>query len=242
MIHKTVLTVCLLILPALAFARPAQGPGRNNDAAGNSGTARSEQARQDRPLVARLPHVAKDPQCLKECRDGFKGCVGDARDTAAPCFEGCQPLIAAARAACVEDLTSAECQEARDAVHDCVQPCREELQPALRVCAEAGSGCVEECPMINDLQCLENCGSAQRACLGNAGEQSRVCFGECGPEFDAVREACKQDRESEVCAAAREALHLCMELCKETVRQSVEGCRDAFRTCSTACGSQAPTE
>jgi hypothetical protein len=242
MIHKSVLTVCLLTIPALAFARPAQGPGRNDDTAGNSGRVRSEHARLDRPLAPRLPRAPKDPQCLKGCRDGFKGCVGDARDTAAPCFEECEPLVATARTACAEDPTSAECQEARDAVHDCVRPCRDALQPALRGCAEAGVGCVEGCPVINDLQCLENCAGAQRGCLGDAGEQSRVCFEECGPAFDAVREACKHDHQSEVCAAAREVLHSCMELCKETVRQSIGGCRDAFRACSTACVSQTPAE
>jgi hypothetical protein len=101
---------------------------------------------------------------------------------------------------------------------------------------------VGECPVINDLQCLENCAAGQRTCLGNAGEQSRVCFAECGPEFDAAREACKEDHKSEVCAAAREVLHECMDLCKETARQAFKGCLDGFRACSTSCVSQPSAE
>jgi len=237
MIRKSLLMLCLLAVPAIALARPAQGPGRQDDSGMMDETMGPGNHRPGHQVPPMQLRSLKDPQCLKDCRDERQDCGIAARENAAPCIEACQPLADAARDACSEDPGSTECREAHEAFRDCVQPCREALQPELVQCAEAVRDCIAVCPVIQDLECLDECKDAKRTCMADAWTELRSCFDQCEPELDAARDACVQDPRSESCKEARDAAHACLQPCNEAARLAVEECGDTFRQCVTPCAT-----
>jgi len=240
MIRSSVLFVGLLVVPAMALARPAQGPGR--DSGGSTAQMQPDRPRPNRPQPLRVAGSARDPQCLKDCGDELKLCMSEGRDDSAACFDECQPLRDAAREACSADSESAECEEAREALHDCIQPCREALAPVLKACAEEGLVCVDECPVIDDPQCFEACKSERAACLRGTSEDGQTCYAECLPPLAAALVACHNNHEADICIAAREVVLGCLDACKNQLREGIENCAEGFRGCGSSCVTEPSVE
>lgn len=242
MMRKSMLLIGLLVVPVLAFAHPGQGQGRNDGTGGKRGQMGAGHWRPLPPIAAPVRGVPKDPQCLKGCRDTLKVCMADVREELRPCLDVCQPLVEVARVACQAAPHSAECDAAREAGRSCIHECREEVRPMMEACAQEGRGCVGECPVIADLECLADCRQVQGACMRGQWDALLACTAECRGSLDAALQACRADRKSEGCKTAQSAARDCLRACNETARQGVNGCSETFGTCASGCASAEPTD
>jgi hypothetical protein len=93
----------------------------------------------------RVPPPARDPECVAQCRSDMHDCQRKARDKAKSCRDECSPLLDAAREACSSDSTSSECQDARTALHDCLEPCGQQLGDDMRACPTEARTCLDKC-------------------------------------------------------------------------------------------------
>lgn len=242
MMRKSMLLIGLLVIPTLAFAHPGQGQGRNDGTGGNRGPMGSGHCRPSPPIPAPVPGVPKDPQCLKDCRDTLKVCMADAREELRPCLDTCQPLVDAARVVCQAAPHSSECEAAREAARNCIHECREEARPMMEACAEEGRGCVDQCPVITDVECLADCREVRETCMHAQWDALLACAAECRGPLDAAIQTCRTDRTSEECKAAQAAARDCLRACNEAAREGVSTCAESFRTCASRCANAEPTE
>lgn len=85
--------------------------------------------------------------CLETCREANGDCHFDARESAKLCMEeaGCDALRTTYREAClVEAPDATTCSAARDALRNCIMPCREAARTAEKACKDAGAKCATE--------------------------------------------------------------------------------------------------
>ena len=182
------------------------------------------------------PHPFKDRQCVAGCRQDELACLKDARESAAPCFEGCKALVDAAHTACDADPNSDACKTAAAAARACVEPCYAELRPAVYECKEEGRLCVRACPFIGEPPCLAGCRADYVHCLADASEALIECRRGCDDELKAAREACASDPLSDACKAARDALNVCLAPCRASVRHDLDACGGSLGECAQGCG------
>jgi hypothetical protein len=107
------------------------------------------------------------------------------------------------------------CAAARAAAHDCLEPCNATFRPAARACLADGRECVRACPFRGEPPCLAQCRADNAHCIAAAGDDFQTCRSGCADESQAVRTACATDPESDACAAARDALHTCLQPCRK---------------------------
>ncbi len=96
-------------------------------------------------LALGLPQQAQaaDRECVKACLDVQGDCLQAARELVKECKDesGCADLRAVARELCEPEVGDQEaCDEARAAVRECVESCRE---PAV-LCMEEAATCLNE--------------------------------------------------------------------------------------------------
>lgn len=92
---------------------------------------------------------SKDPACVGTCATALGTCLGTVRDAAQSCRSDCGPKIDAAQAACVGARRSQACQDARQAVYECLAPCDDGLRTATNTCLSTAGSCVNACPPAN---------------------------------------------------------------------------------------------
>lgn len=211
--HRIVL-VCLVVLgmSGAALARP-QSDG--------------ERAPAHRPL--------KDRACVADCRSETVACLRAARAEASPCFASCQPLVEAAREACMADPESEACELARRAARACLDPCNDILRPAVRACIAEGHACVRACPFVGEPPCITECRADHADCVARAQAALADCRAGCADELRAARQACGEDPESEACMTATRAAHACLRPCRERHANRVQTCHGALRKCVEGC-------
>ena len=95
----------------------------------------------------RVPPPPRDPACIAQCRSGLHDCQGNARDAASTCRDKCSPLLDEARSACSDDPTSTDCQDARSALHDCLEPCGQQLGDDIGACLTEAKTCLDTCDL-----------------------------------------------------------------------------------------------
>jgi len=184
-----------------------------------------------------LAHRSKQPRCVAGCVVEAGRCLRDARTTSAPCYQGCESLVAAARAACAPDPQSEACSTARAAAHDCLEPCNAVFRPAARTCLGEGRECVRACPFKGEPPCLAGCRADNVDCIAAARDAFQTCRSGCDDEFQAARTACATDPESDACTAARDALRTCLQPCLQGVTGALAQCANAWAGCIEGCGS-----
>lgn len=87
--------------------------------------------------------------------------------------------------------------------------------------------------------CVTACSSGARDCEAAIREATQACIEDagCAPLLDAARSACTADKESDECAAARDAAKACVDPCRTDDKDGRDGCRAARVTCLTdECG------
>jgi hypothetical protein len=102
-----------------------------------------------RECVHMCPDVL-DRTCVQECRADHATCRSTARAEAQICREGCAAEHDAAVAACADDTPgdpSDECVATREALKECVAPCREAFRAALGSCRDDLQECVRGCEL-----------------------------------------------------------------------------------------------
>lgn len=213
----------LMMLLTLALAAPALGQGLGRE--GGPGAGRH--------------NPFKDRQCVHECRREELACLTDAREAAAPCFQGCQSLVDAAHAACEADPQSDACESAAAAARACLAPCYDEFQPAAQACKREGHACVRACPFIGEPPCPARCRARFVHCQADARAALIECRRDCDDEFHAAREACANDPNSAACEAARERLQACLEPCRALLQHDLDECQDTLRECVQGCDEDA---
>lgn len=92
------------------------------------------------------PAVAADSSCVKGCTDALRSCSKDVHDAAAECRSaaGCDDLAAELDTACAADGDEDVCAEAKQALRDCVEPCRDEAQTQMEACRTTAETCLSE--------------------------------------------------------------------------------------------------
>jgi hypothetical protein len=192
--------------------------------------------------------LKKDRECVYQCLQTVRTCLALARTDFRTCRETtCADEIADVQAACADDPNSEACKSALQALHDCVQPCRETGKAAGQACMSTSRGCVSDCldeePIPpKDRQCVSDCRDDLRDCTRQTLHDADTCRTGCGPLADAARAACAEDRMSDACQTARRAVYDCMEQCKETARGALHECVKAVDGCVRACPDRDPSE
>lgn len=87
-----------------------------------------------------------DPFCRQQCQLARRSCVGLASGQELTCLQGCSDLVQAARDACMADISSTDCQTARDSANACLQPCRDAVHTAVDQCRSDSDTCIQACP------------------------------------------------------------------------------------------------
>lgn len=190
--------------------------------------------------------VAKDRDCVRECRDTNRACVQASVAATRMCAdEACADEIAAAQVACASGERSEECRAARAAMTQCVVPCRQQSQTALRACHVAGRECSAACPAQEppppvgqkDPACVSGCRVGHAECINGAHGDNRLCTNACQDLVAAARVACASTR-GRACTAAREEANACLALCSRSFRSASTACtvtaNQCVRGCSTA--------
>jgi hypothetical protein len=204
-----VIAVCMVAAPAFAF--PIQ-------------------RRPNRPILG-------NDECASTCRSAEHDCVDQARAVSSDCFAGCEDLAAAARTACEADPTTQDCADARAALRVCAQPCAEGLRTAARQCSSEARSCAQDClPAPSD--CTVACRTARHDCQLRTRSAVLDCRAGCSDEREAARVACSADAQSDECAAARAALHACLQPCGQSLRDDLMQCQVTLRSCVDACATQ----
>jgi hypothetical protein len=180
-------------------------------------------------------HPLKQRDCVMGCGTDAQTCLQEARAASAPCVEACQPLVAAARQACIADPTSDACTAAEQAARACLAPCSDVYRPAVRMCVEDGNECVQACPFIGEPPCLADCRASYVHCLAGARSALNDCRTGCESDFQAVRTACS-DPTSTACTAARAVLQTCLQPCRTSLTATLDGCGSTEGQCVQACG------
>ncbi len=201
----------VLLLPSLASALPGRG----------------------------LANPLKNRRCIAACRVETNTCLADARQTVAPCFDGCKELVMAARAACVPAATVEDCRAAVAAARACLDPCQAELRPLVRACVADGHDCAVQCPFVGESSCVTKCRADHVACVGDTRMTFNECRAGCADEVTTARMACADDPASDACTAAKHAVSECLVPCYEAARDGLRTCREARRACVGACGDAA---
>jgi len=186
------------------------------------------------PILWR-PHPFKERQCVADCRQDELTCLKDARDAAAPCFQGCQALVDAAHTACDAAPQSDACKTAAQAARTCLDPCYTELRPVANGCREEGRVCVRACPFVGEPPCLAACRADYVHCLADTRDALMTCRQGCDDEYKAARAACASDPQSDACSAARAALNTCLAPCRASLKQDLEQCGTALGQCAAKC-------
>lgn len=96
-----------------------------------------------------LGQDSTDDECVAACREDLANCRFDARETSAQCLEeaGCDVLRDTYRETClVADRDEEACDAARQALRDCVEPCRTALREDGDTCRQNLETCLtDEC-------------------------------------------------------------------------------------------------
>jgi len=112
-----------------------RGPGRD----GGIGPMRG--MRPGAGLIERLVFP-----CPAECMGTGRTCAETTDATAVACAEqACTTAIATAQSTCSADRESTECQSARSALRECVQPCVTAQRSAHATCRSALRECLDAC-------------------------------------------------------------------------------------------------
>jgi len=183
----------------------------------------------------------KDPLCLRDCRSKARTCRGLAQQDARMCAQStCSDALQKAKDACATDPSSDDCTAARQAARECVQPCLDTLQEALRKCYADTKDCVDGCPdrvppTPRDPECIAQCRSDLHDCQGRARDNAKTCRDDCSPLLDTARAECSDNPTSTECQDARTALHDCLEPCGQQLGDDMRACLTEVRTCLDKC-------
>lgn len=91
------------------------------------------------------PIPPSDPECVTGCRERNRACQNEVDVALRECAATCDDLAGAAREICAAEPRSRECQRARRAAVDCLNPCRREALAGRSECLRAGKACVASC-------------------------------------------------------------------------------------------------
>lgn len=185
----------------------------------------------------------KDNACRRMCRQSIRTCHAAARTDARLCSTAtCSDQFQAVREACGADRGSDACHSARAALHQCLQPCAEDLRSALGMCRSDGKDCVASCPDRvpprpgqKDPGCVAACRETLQDCQMPPRDGARTCRDGCTGLVDDARQACSEDRASGACQDARQAAYDCLQPCTQTLREAVEACLRDARSCVGNC-------
>jgi hypothetical protein len=189
-----------------------------------------------------IPPHAKDRFCVAECRLDARNCTAAARQEARMCAASCSDELQAAAEACGADPASEACQTARQAAQACLVPCGEGNRNATAACRTELRTCAAQCPQAEppanpegkDPQCVAECVMTMRSCLTNAREGTD-CMDNCSGLIQTAQETCATGEDSEACLLARQAAVECLRTCRDTLRQTRQGCVRIGDGCVRSC-------
>ena len=95
------------------------------------------------------PPIAAEDPCAAMCFEEHRACFDGLRDDAAACATaaGCDAVREQVRAICrADDADEATCDEARDILRDCLEPCHGDSRAEAELCRDTLESCVtDEC-------------------------------------------------------------------------------------------------
>lgn len=192
----------------------------------------------------------KNPSCVAGCVQTNKACRRAAWVQLRLCSAStCGDQIAAVRQDCEDNESSDACEAAVQELKTCMEPCLDAFSTATQACRTDARECVPQCPNrqpqpqpgAKDPACVAACGADLTTCLTGARTGAGTCRDGCSGLVDLAQQTCAENRRSQACQDARQAVFTCLSPCEDTLRQAIGNCISDANTCVGACPTPSAT-